>query len=300
MSKQETYLVTGGAGFIGTNLVHTLVQNGKKVIVVDDLSAGDAERLPKEITFHKLDIRDTSALTELCQDVDVIVHLAAIPSVPVSIEKPQETSAVNVDGTISVLEAAKNTGVRRVVFAASAAYYGNHQTLPLKEDLSPCPETPYALQKYFGEQLMKLWSELYNIETVSLRFFNVYGPYMDPDGAYASIIGRFLRLTKTNQPLAVVGDGSQTRDFVHVSDVVTAICQAAEAKSIGKGEIFNVGTGIETSVLSIAKLFGGEITYLPARIEVGRSCANIEKAKKELNWEPRVEIAEGLTELIEN
>ncbi len=240
---KQKFLVTGGAGFIGTNLVEQLVSGGHEVVVVDDLSAGDAKRLPPEAIFHQLDIRDTNALTAACTGVDVVVHLAALPRVQFSIDYPAQTHDVNVTGTLSVLEAARTAGVKRVVYAASSSAYGDQEVLPLSIDLPAQPKSPYALHKYIGEEYMRLWSALFGIETVSLRFFNVYGPHLDPDGPYALVIGRFLKLAMQGQPLTITGDGEQTRDFTHVRDVVAAVEKASSVEKVGKGEVFNVGAG---------------------------------------------------------
>lgn len=296
--QTKTFLITGGAGFIGTNVAEHLTTLKHSVIVVDDLSAGDhTDRLPKEVTFHKLDIRDTNALTNICDGVDVIVHLAALPRVQFSIEHPKETHDVNVNGTLSVLEAARAAGVSRIVYAASSSAYGDQETLPLSLDLPPQPKSPYALQKYVGEELMRTWSVVYGLKTVSLRFFNVYGPHMDPDGAYALVIGRFLKLAKEGKSLTITGDGTQTRDFTHVKDVIAAVLQAATLDTVGKGEVFNVGAGGQTSINEIARLIGGAVEYVPARLEPKHTMADITETKKRLDWEPKISLAEGITEL---
>ncbi|NCT02041.1 SDR family NAD(P)-dependent oxidoreductase [Candidatus Parcubacteria bacterium] len=295
---EKNFLVTGGAGFIGTNLTKQLLQEGNKVIIVDDLSAGDhRDRLPEEAVFYKIDIRDTAALTEVAKGVDVIIHLAALPRVQFSIQHPQETHDVNVNGTLSVLEAARAAGVSRVVYAASSSAYGDQETLPLSLDLLPKPKSPYALQKYFGEELLRLWSSVYGLETVSLRFFNVYGPYMDPDGAYALVIGRFLKLAKEGAPLTITGDGEQTRDFTHVSDVVNALQKAALSSEVGNGEVFNVGAGGETSINDLAALIGGKVEYVTARLEPKRTMADISETKRCLGWEPQVTLPDGIRAL---
>lgn len=294
----QTFLITGGAGFIGTNLAEYLVDQGHTVLVVDNLSAGtDAARLPAVVKFHKVDVRDTAALAALCAGVDVIIHLAALPRVQVSIEHPVETHDVNVNGTLSVLEAARKAGVSRVVYAASSSAYGDQETLPLSPDLLPQPKSPYALQKYIGEELMRTWSVVYGVKTVSLRFFNVYGRHMDPDGAYALLIGKFLKLRLAGQPLPVTGDGMQTRDFTHVSDVVAAIQLAAITESVGGGEVFNVGAGQQTSVNEIAAMVGGPVEYVPARLEPKHTLADISKTVSVLGWQPQVKVAEGIAAL---
>ena len=293
----KTYLITGGAGFIGTNLVSDLVDRGNKVIVVDDLSAGKQDRLPAEATFHKLDVCDTAALTELCAGVDVIVHLAALPRVQFSIEHPFEAQHVNVDGTLSVLEAARQAGVQRVVFAASSAAYGDQEQLPLSEELHPQPKSPYALHKLTGEYLMKLWNEIHGIETVSLRFFNIYGPHMDPDGAYALVVGRFLKLRKEGKPLTITGDGEQTRDFTHVRDLDRAIILAAETESVGKGEVFNVGAGNDISINEVAKCIGGPVEHIDPRLEPRHTRADNSRIQAALGWQPEISFSDGIAEL---
>ncbi|MCB9815141.1 NAD-dependent epimerase/dehydratase family protein [Candidatus Nomurabacteria bacterium] len=294
----KKFLITGGAGFIGTNLTNFLVECGQEVVVVDDLSAGDQIRLPKEVIFHKIDVRDQHLLEKATEGVDVIVHLAALPKVQYSIDCPTESHDVNVNGTLSVLEAAKTAGVKRVVFAASSAAYGDQETLPLSTDLPVDPKSPYALQKFMGEGLMKLWSNLYNVETVSLRFFNVYGPYFDPNGPYALVIGRFLNLKESGEPLTITGDGEQTRDFIHVHDVVNAIFKSSVNPNVGHGEVFNIGSGKQTSVNNLAKMIGGEIEYVAPRHEPRHTLADISKTIEQLEWEPEISLEAGIAELL--
>jgi nucleoside-diphosphate-sugar epimerase len=294
---KKTFLITGGAGFIGTNLCHYLIAEGHDVRVVDDLSAGKREQLPDAVQFHKEDIRNTEALTEIAKGADVIVHLAALPRVQFSIDFPTETHDVNVTGTLSVLEAARHAGVKRIVYAASSSAYGDQEVLPLSVDLPAQPKSPYALHKYIGEEYMRLWHQLFGIETVSLRFFNVYGPYLDPNGPYALVIGRFLKLAAEGQPLTITGDGEQTRDFTHVRDVIAAVEKAATVVTVGKGEVLNVGAGNQTSVNELAKMIGGEIEYVAPRIEPKRTMADISLTKEKLGWEPTTILADGIKEL---
>ncbi len=291
------FLVTGGAGFIGTNLTQYLVGEGHEVVVVDDLSAGDAARLPATVQFYKLDIRDTEALADVCNGVDVIVHLAALPRVQFSIKNPAATHDVNVNGTLSVLEAARQAKVKRIVYAASSSAYGDQEVLPLSIDLPPQPKSPYALHKYIGEEYMRLWSQLFGIETVSLRFFNVYGPYLNPDGPYALVIGRFLKLAREQQPLTITGDGEQTRDFTHVSDVISAVYKASLKETVGKGEVLNVGAGKQTSISELAAIIGGDVEYVAARVEPKHTLADISETKRLLDWEPQVVLDEGIAVL---
>lgn len=293
----RTFLITGGAGFIGTNLAIKLVADGARVIVVDDLSAGNAERLPAEVDFKELDIRDTKSLSEAVQGVDVIVHLAALPRVQASIDDPIGTHDVNINGTLSVLEAARAANVKRVVFAASSSAYGNQEQLPLSLDLLPEPLSPYALHKYVGEEMLKVWSRVYDLETVSLRFFNVYGPHLDPNGPYALVIGKFLQMAQEGKPLTITGDGEQTRDFTHVDDVNEAIIKAATLDSVGNGEVLNIGAGKQTSINELAKLIGGEIEYIEPRLEPKHTQADITKTRMLLDWEPRIQLVDGIQKL---
>ena len=294
---QTKFLITGGAGFIGTNLAHFLIDKGHEVTVVDDLSAGDASRLPSKVQFYAIDIRDTEALSKVCKGIDVVVHLAALPRVQFSIDEPMVTHDVNVNGTLSVLEAAKNAHVKRIVYAASSSAYGDQEVLPLSTTLPPQPKSPYALHKYIGEEYMRLWSELFAIETVSLRFFNVYGPHLDPDGPYALVIGRFLKLAAEQKPLTITGDGEQTRDFTHVFDVIDAVYKAAHADTVGKGEVLNVGAGAQTTINELASMIGGTIEYVPARIEPKHTLADISLTKQLLGWKPHIVLNEGISTL---
>lgn len=292
-----TYLITGGAGFVGTNLIERLLRDGHQVIVVDDLVGGKAERLSWQVRFHRLDICETEKLTEVMRGVDVVVHLAALPRVQYSIDFPFETQRVNVGGTLSVLEAARAVGVKRIVYAASSSAYGDQEVMPLTETLTPMPKSPYGLQKYTGEVMMKLWHDIHKLETVSLRFFNVYGPHLDPDGAYALVIGKFLKQRAQNLPMTITGDGEQTRDFTHVSDTVDAIVRASQSDRVGHGEVMNVGAGRNVSVNEIARLIGGSIEYVPSRIEPKHTRADNTYIQLTLGWRPTISIEEGIAEL---
>lgn len=294
---KKTYVVTGGAGFVGTNLCERLIRDGHAVIVVDDLSGGNAERLPKEVTFHKLDICETEALTSIMRGADVVVHLAALPRVQFSIEHPFEAQHANVDGTLSVLESARIAGVKRVVYAASSSAYGDQDVMPLVETMPPQPKSPYGLHKYYGEVMMKLWANIHGLETVSLRFFNVYGPHLDPNGAYALVIGKFLKQRMDNMPMTITGDGEQSRDFTYVADTVDAIVRATQSDKVGKGEVFNVGAGRNITVNEIARLIGGPVEYLPPRIEPKHTQADSSYINQVLGWKATVTIEEGIAEL---
>lgn len=293
----HTYLITGGAGFIGTNLSERLVREGKRVIVVDNLVGGNAERLPKEVEFHKIDICDHEELVAVMMGVDVVVHLAALPRVQFSIEHPFEAQKANVEGTLSVLEAVRKNKVRRLVYAASSSAYGDQEVLPLREDLPAQPKSPYGLHKYVGEMMLKLWHDLHGIETVSLRFFNVYGPHLDPSGAYALVIGKFLKQRKDGLSMTITGDGEQTRDFTHVRDTVDAIFRACESDQVGSGEVFNVGAGRNISINTIAALIGGPVEHIAPRIEPKHTLADTTRIRAALGWKPTIRIEEGIAEL---
>ena len=296
----STYLITGGAGFIGTNLSERLVHEGHRVVIVDDLRAGtDPARLPKEATLHKFDICDTTKLTSCMKNegVDVVVHLAALPSVQFSIDHPFEAQHINIDGTLSVLEAVREAGVRRVVYAASSAAYGDQETLPLSESLPAQPKSPYALHKYTGEHLMRMWHIIHGIQTISLRFFNVYGPHFDPKGAYALVMGKFMRQRSEGVSMTITGDGEQTRDFVHVRDIADALYKASTSESVGHGEVFNVGSGRNASINEIAHMIGGPVEYIAPRIEPKHTRADITLIQKVLDWKPEVKLEDGINEL---
>ena len=290
-------VVTGGAGFIGSNLAAALVEAGWETHIIDTNPSFRRDSLPKEVTLHEADIRSTDTIQAIFERADVVFHTAAVPRVPYSIEHPVETTDFNITGTVSVLTAAVRAKVRRVVYSASGSAYGEQTTLPLIETMTANPVNPYGLQKYVGELFATLWSETYGIETVSLRYFNVYGPGMDPNGPYALAIGKFALARKNNEPITIFGDGTVTRDFTHVSDVVRANLLAAESSKVGKGEVINIGAGRQTSIKALADMFGGEIMYGPPRIEAHDSLADITKAKALLGWEPKVTLEDGIAAL---
>ena len=297
MAAKEKVVVTGGAGFIGSNLASALVKEGYEVHVVDSLIAGKREKVPPEAIFHQVDILDTAALGRIFKDAKFVFHEAAIPRVPYSIEHPAESNTANIDGTLSVLIAAKDAKVGRVIYAASSSAYGNQERMPLVETMPAAPIHPYGLQKYVGELYAKIFSDIYGLPTVSLRYFNVYGPGLDPNGPYALVIGKFLLQKKNGEPLTIVGDGTQTRDFTHVEDIVRANLLAAKSEKVGKGEVINIGSGHNVSVNALADLFGGERTMLPARAEAHDTLADSTRAKELLGWEPRVMFEDGIAEL---
>lgn len=294
----KTYLITGGAGFIGTNLTERLVREGHTVVVVDNLAGGaDPARLPKEAVFHELDICNTAELTKVMEGVDVVVHLAALPRVQFSIEHPFEAQHANVDGTLSVLESARIAQVKRIVYAASSSAYGDQDVMPLKETRMPQPKSPYGLHKYYGEVMMRLWADIHGIETVSLRFFNVYGPHFDPNGAYALVIGKFLQQRLENKPLTITGDGEQSRDFTHVYDTIDAIIRASVSEKVGHGEVFNVGAGHNVTINEVARLVGGPVEHIASRIEPKHTLADSSYINLVLGWKPTITIEEGIAGL---
>ncbi len=294
---KQKVIVTGGAGFIGSHLATRLVSLGYEVHIIDNLVAGKREHVPTEATLHVVDIRDQEKLAPIFSGADTVFHLAALPSVPYSIENPVETHEVNTLGTLKVLMASRDASVRRVVFSSSAATYGDQDFIPVYENAICVPNTPYGLQKFESEHYMRLASELYGVETVSLRYFNLYGPRQNAYGPYASVIAKFLEQSANGEALTVIGDGLQTRDFVHVEDVVEANICAMNSALVGKGEIVNIGGGVQLSIIELAQMMGGEITYHPARTEIQNSLASIELAQKLFGWEPSKKIEEGIAHL---
>lgn len=293
-------VVTGGAGFIGSNLAKKLVESGYEVHVIDNLFLGKKENVPEGATFHEVDIRDTKKIREVFSvigDIHCLFHCAAIPMVQYSIDNPTETHDVNVNGTMNLLLAARDAKVRRVVYSASCSAYGEQPTLPFTEDMLPAPQSPYALQKYFGELSCNMLTMVYGLPTVSLRYFNVYGPGQDPNSTYAMVIAKFITLSKSGQPMTITGDGSQTRDFVFIDDIVGANILAMEKEDLGNGEFMNVGSGVDVTIRQIAEIIGGEIDYIPARLEPKNTRADISKIKELLGWEPTVSIEEGINRI---
>ena len=294
------YLVTGGAGFIGTNLVKQLLAEGHKVRVLDNFSAGRfPERIQPEAEYVEGDIRNTDDVLPAFDDIDGVFHLAALPRVAYSVERPHETHDVNVNGTLNILMSAREKGIKRVVFATSSSAYGDQTVYPLKEEgVTKRPISPYGLQKLIGEEYCTLFYKLYELETVSLCFFNVYGPYFDPNGPYALVIGKFLKQRKDGQPMTVRGDGEYFRDYTHVSDIVQANILAMTKDTVGKGEVINVGYGEPHSVNELVKMIGGESIFVPALPgEVRFTHADNTKARTLLGWQPQIRLEEGIAQL---
>lgn len=275
--------VTGGEGFIGTHLVAELKKRGYDVLSIDIKSG--------------FDILDKEKLTDAFQGVHYVFHTAALPRVQYSIEHPHETQEVNVGGTLNVLSAAREGRVRKVIYSASSSAYGDQEKMPLTEDMLARPKSPYGLQKYMGEHLARVFSEVYGLQTVSLRYFNVYGPGADPGGAYALAIAKFIKQRLDGSPITITGDGEQTRDFTHVRDIVRANILAAENDAIGNGEVINIGSGAQTSIKRIAELVGGDVLHVEPRLEPRHTRADNTHARELLGWEPTVSIEEGIAEL---
>ncbi|MFA5175266.1 MAG: NAD-dependent epimerase/dehydratase family protein [Patescibacteria group bacterium] len=293
------YLVTGGAGFIGSNLVKKLLVEGNKVRVIDNYSSGRLEyRIQKDAEYIEGDIRKMDDLKRAIDGIDGVFHTAAIPRVPYSIEHPQETNENNISGTLNVLVAARDAGVKKVVYSASSSAYGDQPVLPHVETMKPMPMSPYGLQKFVGEEYCRLFSELYGLKTVSLRYFNVYGPMMDPDGACALVIGKFLKQKKEGKPMTVCGDGEYYRDYTHVFDVARANMLAMNSEKTGKGEVINIGNGHPHSVNELVKLIGGEFINIASRVgDPSKTEADITRAKELLGWNPEITLEEGIMEL---
>jgi UDP-glucose 4-epimerase len=289
------YLVTGGAGFIGSHLVDKLIEKGNEVIIIDNLSTGKKENLNSKAVFHQADICDFEKIKPLFQGVDYVFHLAAIPSVPLSVEDPVNTSRVNILGTVNVFKLGIDAGVKKIVFASSSSVYGDQEKLPFEETMTPNPMSPYALQKLVGEQLAKLFVNLYKVPIICLRYFNVYGPRTGSGSDYSLVIGKFLNLKFQNKPLIIYGDGEQTRGFCYVDDVVCATIGASESDKLKGGEIINISDENFYSINHLAKLIGGDIQYYPLRPgDPLHTKADITLAKKLINWEPKVGFKEGL------
>ena len=280
-------IVTGGAGFIGSNLVDKLIEQGVEVTILDNLSTGKKENINSKAEFIECDISTASQvdLTFYINGADTVFHLAATPQVQYSIENPTDNN--NINSLINILEASKITNIKRLIFSSTSALYGNPQYTPIDENHPINPLSPYALHKLVGEQYCKLFSDIYNLDTVCLRYFNVYGDRMPKKGAYRSVLSVFTEQYLKNQPFNIVNDGEQKRDFIHVNDIVEANILVATNKLNFKGNIYNVGTGQAYSVNEIANMFGGEKKYGEKRIEPKNSIAENAKLVLDLDWEPK-------------
>jgi UDP-glucose 4-epimerase len=298
------FLVTGGAGFLGAALANRLARGGHTVRVLDDLTTGDPNRLLRTVLFTRGEVTDVPKLWTLLQDVDCVYHLAARVSVPESMQYPREYNAVNVGGTVAVMEAIRDAGVRRVVLASSGAVYGNQPQQPVHEDLPPTPDSPYAVSKLAAEHYVRTIGALWNIETVCLRIFNTYGPGQPVPPSHAPVIPQFIKQALNNGSIVVFGAGGQTRDFVYLDDVIDALEAAATARQIDR-EVINIGSGAETSIEGLVDLIG-RITHtpiVPLRNTGGggvkRLWANIGKAHALLGYAPKFSLEDGLRATLE-
>lgn len=279
-------VVTGGAGFIGSNMVDRLIAEGKEVIVLDNFSTGKRENCNPKATVYEVDL-STDHLEPFLEGVDVVFHFAALARVQPSIEDPLTFNKHNVDSTLRLLIACHKEGVKRVVYSASSSAYGNTDILPTPETTTTNPLSPYGLQKLIGEQYCKMFSEVYGLDTVSLRYFNVYGERMLLEGAYCLVMGIFAKQMLQGKSLTITNDGNQRRDFTYVGDVVEANWLAAAHPEKLRGAVFNIGNGANYSVNEVAEMMGGEKTYGEKRIEPFETLADNSKAKTILGWTPQ-------------
>ena len=293
----KKYLVTGGAGFIGSHIVDKLLDYGNEVVVVDNFST-NGKKVNTKADVRNIDISERGSRLALCEameEVDTVFHCAALARVQPSIENPQKYHKVNVDGTFNILLSARDSGVRRVVYSASSSAYGDQKTMPLVESMPTAPMSPYGLQKLIGEQYCSVFSICYGLETVSLRYFNVYGEGQSTGGAYSTAIGIFLKQKENRTNLTITNDGEQRRDFTYVGDVADANILASTSEKVGKGEIINIGRGNNYSMNQIADFIGGEKEYIGDRLEPKETLADNSKAKELLGWEPKTDIKDWLT-----
>jgi nucleoside-diphosphate-sugar epimerase len=299
-----SYLVTGGAGFIGSHIVHTLVSRGERVRVLDNFSTGRRENLASvenSITVIEADVRDLPAVQEATRGVDYVLHQAALPSVAESVADPLTANEVNVRGTLNVLTASRDAGVKRLVLASSCAIYGNNPELPKRETMLPTPLSPYAATKLAGESYCSVFSQVYALPTVCLRYFNVFGPRQDPHSEYSAVIAKFIHLALKGEPLTIFGDGAQSRDFVYVANVVQANLQACTAP-LTEGQVINIGSGDRYSLLDLVELLREllqaphlPVVHKPPRPgDVLHSSGDISRARELLGYHPEVDFATGL------
>ncbi len=293
------YVVVGGAGFIGSNLTDFLIEKGHDVLVVDNLSTGFKKNIHKKARLLICDIsidKNVHNLSKAFQGYNGVFHLAAQARVQPSIEDPQKFNKTNVNGTLNILKAASDAGIKRVVYSASSSAYGDATIFPTPEDHPTDPLSPYGLQKLIGEQYCRVFHHCYNLETVSLRYFNVFGERQVLEGAYCLVMGVFANQRLKGLPLTITGDGKQRRDFTYVKDVALANYLSMTSDKVGFGEVINIGNGDNRSVNKIANLIGGEKEYIEARLEPKQTLADNSKAKKLLGWSPSVSVEDWIPE----
>jgi nucleoside-diphosphate-sugar epimerase len=302
-------LVTGGAGFIGSHIAAALAKDGARVRVLDDLSTGHRENIDEiggDVEFIQGSVANEELLNKVLQDVELVFHEAAIPSVPRSVEAPRQTHIASVDGTFSLLVAARDRGVKRVVYAASSSAYGDQPTLPKSEEMRPDPLSPYAVAKLVGEYYCRAFTRVYGLETVSLRYFNVFGPRQDPGSQYSGVVSRFISVLLSNERPVIYGDGEQSRDFTYIDNVVFANLSAASAKE-ASGKVINVANGqritLNQLLAELKELMGKQdvtAEYLEPRVgDVRHSLADIAMARELLGYESKVDLREGLQRTID-
>lgn len=286
-------LVTGGAGFVGSNLADELIRQGHEVIVIDNLATGKKENINPRAKFYELDLRNLESIAPLFQGVDFVFHEAALARVQPSIENPVKYHDNNVNATLNVLVAARDAKVKKIIYASSSSVYGDQEKMPLTEDMIATPISPYALQKYIGEEYCRLFSYVYKLPAVCLRYFNVYGSRMATEGAYASVVSIFGQQRQNGQPMTIAGDGTHFRTYTYVKDIVRANILAAQS-DIADGRAINAGQSTEYTVNEIAKMFGGPTINIPERIEPVRNLCSNALAKKLLGWEPSMDLPQWL------
>ena len=291
------YVVVGGAGFIGSHIVDKLVEQNHEVVIIDNLSTGKMENVNPKASVEYIDISNVNEcpnMVEIMSGADALFLLAAKARVQPSIENPVEYETNNTIGTLNVLKCASDAGVRRVVYSASSSAYGNTEKLPSKESDPVNPLSPYGAQKYYGEVMCKMFSEVYGLETVSLRYFNIYGERQNVGGAYAMVIGIFVDQLLNGKPMTIRGDGEQRRDFTYVGDVVNANILASQSENVGNGEVINIGNGDNRSINDIADMIGGDRVNVDPVIEPKATLADNSKAEKLLGWKPTQNIEDWI------
>ena len=294
-------IITGGAGFIGSNLTDHLVRIGHKVVVLDNFVSGKKSNIShhskKKVKIVKIDISDSEKLSKYFKGADYVFHLAALAQIIPSIKNPKKYFKNNVNGTLNVLEAAKKEKIKKFIYAASSSCYGNPKKFPTSEKDQIDLKNPYAATKFIGEELVMRYATLYKMPNISFRFFNVYGPRLSTSGQYSAVMGNFLSQTKSKKALTIVGDGKQTRDFIHVDDLANAFIKVIKSKLVNK--IYNLGSGKSTSINTVAKIFRGKRKHIAIRPgEPRTSLAKITKLKKDINWKPKISIQLGIKKLL--
>ena len=296
-------IVTGGAGFIGSNLVDRLINEGHNVIVLDNFISGSKRNLShhskKNLKIINIDISNKKNLDKYFKGISYVFHLAGLAEIIPSINEPRKYFINNTLGTLNVLEAAKKVKIKKFIYAASSSCYGSPKKIPTKENDKIDVKHPYAFTKLLGEETVIKYANFFGMPNISCRFFNVYGPRINTKGQYGAVFGNFLTQKRKNKPLTIVGNGDQTRDFIHVEDLIDAFIKLM--RSDLRNKIYNLGSGKETSINQIARIIGGKKIFIPKRpSEPNRSCANISKIKKDINWKPKVSISNGVNNLFSN